>query len=650
MKIRSRGIEVSVSRSGRLSVTDRKAGRRYESPWPIAVPRVWWHLQQRELRLPADGCGEFKVERAPDSKGLLVHCVFASHGISLDVLLRLDGRWLIVRIPTSSIRETCPHDYRLLSVDLLGGLGAGRAGQEGFLFRPERAGSITRFTRGEAVEERHLSYSGYDLDTSMPVFGVSREKGGFLGVVHEGDADAGFVTRLGWGDEKWHAVCPELDYRYRVGDDYDPVDREVRLCFLEGSAGYVEMASAYREYLLKGRSLATLRERAERSPALTYALGATNVRFYLGCKVGGIGHERYYADFAQVAEGLKMLHAAGVDRVQPILVGWHWEGGDGRLPSVFPINPSIGGEAEFVKLARTAADLGYPFGIHENYTDIYEISPEFSLRLPTIQADGSPRRGGVWAGGHCYHCCPKVAYERFASRDMPRLAALGVRGMSYCDAFPGPWVYKCYSADHPLHRREAAEWYCKTIRLGKETYGSLHTESYQAFASRDLDYVLAICADLRAPREVDILLDERNIDLETPFWHIAHHGIIATAGGQIDPSDGGALSVLKNIEYGCVPAWEFVGISRAMSEAAGHEMAEPHEALMPNLEHVLRAHTIARDVIRPHLFDFIAAHEEVEPGVRHTAYSSGAELWVNRSGKPSRAGRKELPPRSWARV
>lgn len=650
MRIRSKGLEASVDKQGRLSVIDRESGQGYESPWSIAAPRAWWYIQQQEVRLPAEREGSFLTERAPDGKGLLVHCDFHAQGISFDLLLRIEGRCLHLRLPVSSVSETCRHDYSLLSIELLGGLGAASAGEEGFLLRPERGCSITYFTRTEQVEERHYTYSGFDIDTMLPVFGVAREKGAFLGVIHEGDFDSSMVSRIGWGDENFHAVYPQLHYRYWAGDDYDPVDREVRLNFLPGKAGYVELASAYRHYLLSEKGFPTLRERADISPALAYALQSTNIRFFVSCKQprpDGLGPERIRATFPQIGEGLKELPEAGLDKVQVIVVGWNWEGHDGRYPSRFPVNTRLGGEEEFVRLASLAGGLGYQFGVHDNYTDIYEISPEFGPELPTVQLDGTLRHGGLWAGGHCYHCCPKVAYERFARRDMPRLATLGVKGMSYCDAFPGPWLHKCYSPEHPLHRREAAEYYLKTIRLGKQTYGSLHTESYFAYAGRDLDCALAVRNDWCPPKRQGMAIDESLIDMETPFWHIAHHGIVATGHSQINSRDEDDPGILVNIEYGCQTVWEFLTIAMDTPRDPKADVLRPRHCMRPNVGWMAECHRTANEAIRPFNFDFIVAHEEPRPGVRHTAYSSGAEFWINRTEKAVIVPGKKLPPRSW---
>ena len=89
-----------------------------------------------------------------------------------------------------------------------------------------------------------------------------------------------------------------------------------------------------------------------------------------------------------------------------------------------------------------------------------------------IDADGSEHLGGQWAGGQSYYLCPERAY-RFAREDFPMLKELGFNGPHYLDVATIVPPDPCFAEDHPLTRRQAAEWRGKSLALAREAFGAI---------------------------------------------------------------------------------------------------------------------------------------------------------------------------------
>lgn len=96
----------------------------------------------------------------------------------------------------------------------------------------------------------------------------------------------------------------------------------------------------------------------------------------------------WMSNFAALREALEMYDRYGVRDLFVQVHAWQNGGYDAKLPDVLPANASMGGDEEMLKLSQTAKRLGYRFGVHENYVDIYPDAPSWDEALVPRDAKG----------------------------------------------------------------------------------------------------------------------------------------------------------------------------------------------------------------------------------------------------------------------
>jgi hypothetical protein len=181
--------------------------------------------------------------------------------------------------------------------------------------------------------------------------------------------------------------------------------RSLQVTFV-GKGDYMTIAKAYRRIVVErglhvswSRKIRTNPERKKLLGAIDFRLGRT-----LDRQMNADSTKQEYIDVnwtfeeaAQVAEHLK--NDLKLDRVLFILGGWIHRGYDNEHPDIMPPAPECGGAAGLADCSRRVQQLGYVFGLHDHYQDIYRDSPSWSESLIMKHSDGTLMKGGRWAGG-----------------------------------------------------------------------------------------------------------------------------------------------------------------------------------------------------------------------------------------------------------
>ncbi len=175
-----------------------------------------------------------------------------------------------------------------------------------------------------------------------------------------------------------------------------------------GRGGYVEIAKAYREVARRRGFLKTLAEKVRENPAVERFFGAADFKpFAYMRRVANTRWNRTDRDvyevnftFQECADLAEHFHRdLGMDRGLLVLNGWIRGGYDNLRPDVLPAAEAIGGDAGLAECARRVKALGgWLFGLHDNYQDMYEDAPSWNPAVLMKNPDGSPLRGGIWAG------------------------------------------------------------------------------------------------------------------------------------------------------------------------------------------------------------------------------------------------------------
>lgn len=200
-----------------------------------------------------------------------------------------------------------------------------------------------------------------------------------------------------------------MSYRFNLRNDKPYEDIIIDFYSLKGKdANYSGMGRLYRKWQLDRGYVKPLRERAKNNEVLAYAAEAPEVRIRQGWKPLPTPVETQTLEnepkmkvamtFDRVSELLDEFKVQGIDKAQICLVGWNIRGHDGRRPTMYPVEPELGGEERLIALIKKAKEQGINIVCHTNSGDAYQISPDWSESILAKNPDGTPQKNSIWSG------------------------------------------------------------------------------------------------------------------------------------------------------------------------------------------------------------------------------------------------------------
>lgn len=293
----------------------------------------------------------------------------------------------------------------------------------------------------------------FERDAYMPIFGQVRDGSGYL-AIYDTPYDARYQLD---GENVRPLFCPSL------GKMAYP--RKMLYRFFE-SCDYNDFAHSYRDYLKERGQFFTLAEKCAKNPTVERLFGAPIIHEGIAVHISPESDyytedepekNDYYTSFATRAEQLRALHDRGLDKAYIHLDGWGNHGYDNLHPDPFPPHEAAGGTEGMKALSETARELGYIFGIHDQYRDYYYDAPSFSFDSAVQNLDGSHPFCSVWYGGPHSYLCATLATE-YVRRNYDEFERLGIviEG-SYLDVFSVVALDECHNPEHPMTREQCAQ-------------------------------------------------------------------------------------------------------------------------------------------------------------------------------------------------
>lgn len=242
--------------------------------------------------------------------------------------------------------------------------------------------------------------------------------------------------------------------------------RRIMRYTLMSHCDYNDMCKYYRAYVNEQGKLRTLKEKAAKVPAVDRLIGSGFV--HTGIKT----HVRENSDFfdrdqpdknnhlttfAEREAQMRELHKAGAKKVYLHLDGWAQPGYDNQHPDYSPACEEAGGWKGMKSLADTMHELGYLFGIHDQYRDYYLSAPSFDEDYACRQTDGSIPQHQRWAGGpQSFLCATQAPY--YVKRNFSRIRENHIQlDCAYLDVFTCNEGDECNNPRHRMSRRECYE-------------------------------------------------------------------------------------------------------------------------------------------------------------------------------------------------
>ena len=435
-------------------------------------------------------------------------------------------------------------------------------------------------------------------------------------------------------------------------------DFSVEFHTLEGDdANYGGMARVYRRHQIARGAVRPLSARAAANPVLKYAVEAPEIRIRQAWKpVPSPVPEQVpenepplktVVTFARVEDIVRELKRQGVGKAELCLVGWNVGGHDGRWPQTFPVEPALGGENGLRACIRAAREAGYLIVPHGNFRDAYRIAENWDVEYLIKDAEGEPVQSHpvFWGGGRQFQVCPRRAWEFWSTREMPRMAALGFKGLGYFDVvtiLPAP---TCDDPRHPLNAAESAAWWGKSAREARRFFGGFASEGSIDHFAGELDSVLY--ASFGDPRNARKGLVDRIV----PVWQMVYNGIVLNNPftTTVNATVQDRHSLLKLLEFGGRPNFYFY--SRFVDDGtdwmgAGDLRCSTDEELAKSVAAIRAGWDVYSRVSRLQYL-FIDRHEALAPDIFLTGWSDGTTIVTNYGTAQFAYGGRIIPPEGW---
>ncbi|MBQ7294392.1 MAG: hypothetical protein IJW79_11725 [Clostridia bacterium] len=413
-------------------------------------------------------------------------------------------------------------------------------------------------------------------------------------------------------------------------------------------ATYCDMAKIYREYKLKNGFRPI---KARLTPELEYSAQAPNIRIRMGWKPVPcqVIHQTPETEpplhsactFDDVTALMEEYKALGVEKAEICLVGWNSKGHDGRWPQVLPLDEEFGGEEALRRAIKRAEELGYIITNHTNITDNYTVADCYDESLITVKKDGNLEVEATrWAGGRTYNMCPEHAWKTFHRMHDP-VKELGFHGTQYIDVMTCIPARCCYHSEHPVNKKECAEYYDKIFGEAQSMFGAVGSEGAYDHSLKNCDFTLYVSFldYLHADDETRPTLKRHPFcEKYVPFWQLVYHGIVLS--NPYSRTINALLSnekddILKVIEYGGKPQMYYYG--HFVSD--GSDWLGKVDLHCHTEEERNESARIVKDTLdiwneMSYLqFEFMEKHEEISDGVFAVTYSDGSVVTVDYNKK-----------------
>lgn len=534
-------------------------------------------------------------------------------------------RWTL-RLPADEIRAKGATGLRVTP-----DFARAAKGEAGYWF--SSYGRYGEFDRAAGV------YATDGIRMPMPMFGWDTPRGAYLAVVTSLANYPGL--RVEAADGRYAISCTLDADLCRAPHE----DLAISYYRFPAGTGYATLAKRYRQYQLDRKAVTPLSERVKANPVLKQAVEAPEIRIRQAWKPVPSPAPFQQPEnepplavrvtFDRVKDIVRELKRQCVTNAELCLVGWNVGGHDGRWPQSFPSEPLLGGDAKLKEAVAEARAAGYLIVPHGNFLDGYRIADNWDVEWTVKNADGTPKEvpGMDWGGGRPYRICPQRAYERFATKDMDRMAALGFRGLGYFDVvsiLPAP---RCDDPRHALTFREGARYWGLCAEESKRAFGGFASEGCMDHFAASLDSVLYASFDDPQKVAAEWRAGKGLVKRLVPIFQIAYNGIIvsnpfsSTVNFTVQPP----FWRLKLLEYGGRPNFYFYSkfLSNGNDWMGKGDLGCATDAELRQAVAAIKegADLYARLVRLQYLF--IDDHRELAEGVYATRWSDGTELVVN---------------------
>ena len=583
--------------------------------------------------------------------GVLAHLDYADLGIRFDVIVELQEGKLVVTLPIDSLVETDIEEtmlnpdmtttiktvsYRLKAVYLFPYFGANNYEINGYSMIPDGSGALIRYTNersatayikriygadeglGQSETSASTWYLREESTATVPVFGVNHgyRQAAFLAIVTEG-AGTTEIHSYPYGYMSYTINTTFFKFIVRerytiqtssnaadsfqlINTDPYPTDYQVEYRFLSNEdASYAGMAAAYRDYLGVSADGAA----AKASLQLT-VIGLDYKR--------GLFGKNYVAmtTYAELADIVSELQAAGVADVEAVYLGWNQGGFYDNAAATPRASGLLGGSAGLAELQQSGVELYY-------YTDPL-VSFQASIGDGVIKkitlANFATATITTSLFANVYYRSPTLIADAILA-DAARYMRLGVTAFAFETVGRDLFSYREDGTNHDRNETLA------TIRAELEALSA-----YDLALVRPNGYLWnLIDSYYQTPVESN---KYAYVTDSIPFIPLVLHGAIDLYSSYVNYVSDDDLFRLRLIEYGIMPAF-------LISAEPTYKLRYTNSAYVYTSQYDLWRETIVAmyqgvgTALAMVSGAMMTEHRYVAEGVAETTYANGVVIYVN---------------------
>lgn len=536
-----------------------------------------------------------------------------------------------------SMNVTCTHsnitnnpDAYVESIDILNYFGAYNDTRDGdFLLVPDGCGAIIKTSIYDESFES-LSFDVYGSDPSViseeksesaiiPAFGIKHGNTAFVSLIESGDAVASIKAKKATQISEYNTVYPSFNIT-PVSFDEDTLYisksstvNEISLCYrflAGGNATYAGLASACREQLIRNSVLSSRTvDVGDYMPFYLTLTGVAKKSF------GPIEYLSNVTTFEQAKDMLTRMKNKGINNISIRYTGVFDGGIDSKDIVSSDISLRLGGAEKLTELYDYVSTQKMSLFLDINLLSSssgFASSPASDIQKGT--ASYTPENTLV-------DFMDETVTER-QLRSLKKLKSVISSVLSdtryysfsgYCLNDAGSVLYSDFSHGGLL-RDEAAETISSAI-APLSTGHSVMAAKGNFYMLKNVDSVINI--------PIGTSIAQSGAYQAVPFVQLVLHGITDYAGEPINAEINLEETLLKNIEYGACPHFEWnydAVISKTEEDSFYYDNT---------INAATEFYTEANNALNDLRDARITNHYEVEDGIYCTEYDTGARIYVN---------------------
>ena len=540
-----------------------------------------------------------------------------------------------VTLKDGSMNVNCTHsnitgnkNAFIESLELLNGFGSfNDSGKDDFLLVPDGSGAIIKTAMyDESFEPLTFAVYGNDPsaeaecsgDAVIPAFGIKHGDSAFVALVEKGDAvsfiNADKATTISEYNKVYpsFSITPVLYKNKTIYHSSKQTVDEVSLCyrFLSGkNATYAGLASACREQLIRNSVLSTQNvELTDYLPFYLTLTGAAN-------KTTGINRLKKLTTFEQAQDMLVRMKNKGINNVCVRYTGVFSGGLNSKATETSSMLSRLGGEDKLASLYE--------------YVSAQKMS--LYLDINVLSSSGNFNSGNainiVNKDSSFIPAIRMIEYmnEKPEERKFRKISGLadvissfvkdteGYPVSGFCLNDAGYLLYSDFS-NNGLLRQDAAKEISESI-APLSTGNSTMTSKGNFYMLKNIDSIIDI--PLRST------VSESGAYISVPFIQLVLHGIVDYAGGSVNTSINKEELLLKCIEYGACPHFEWN--YESITGDTENDIFYYDNTINVAAEFYTKANEALNDLRDARMTD----HYEIDDGVFCTEYDTGSMIYVN---------------------